>query len=190
MKLYRPVKWSRNIDRRLTQQYGVNAEYYKTIWRPYHLGLDYAWPNKWDKVNIYSAESGLVVFAWRDTSGFGNLIKIKGESGSTYYAHLSEIWVKVGDKVWANSVIGIMWDTGNSTWVHLHFGWKPADNKLDDYKLRWDPTPYISNWDIKPISNEVSEAIKCNWILRNYTDSQELRNQLHQTNEMIRSIYK
>ena len=39
----------------------------------------------------------------------------------TYYAHLNEIYVNVGDMVKKDDIIGAIGSTGNSTGPHLHF---------------------------------------------------------------------
>ena len=142
----------------------INAKYYKTIWRPYHLWLDYAWPYSWHKSKVYSAEDWVVVTAWWDTSWFGNLVKINWESWYTYYAHLSEITCKVWQKIKANEQIWVMWETGNSKWVHLHFGRKPSDAKYVDWNGRWNPTAFISNREIKEQPKPEYQNLIDDWI--------------------------
>lgn len=154
MELKRPVKWVKNVDWRVTQWFWENAEYYKTIWRPYHLGIDYAWSTPWLTQAIYAAEDWLVTLAWWDTTWFGNLVKIQWASGTTYYAHLSAISVKKWEYVKANQQIGLSWETGNSKWVHLHFWWKPLDKRMINWNWWWDPTKYISDWDTVPVQEK------------------------------------
>lgn len=56
------------------------------------------------------------------TRTYGNYITIKHANGlRTTYAHLSEVYVKVGDSVSQGDVIGVTGTTGASTAVHLHF---------------------------------------------------------------------
>jgi murein DD-endopeptidase MepM/ murein hydrolase activator NlpD len=71
---------------------------------------------------IRAADSGFVSFAgWTDI-GYGYLIVIDHQNGyQTYYAHLSDIFVREGEVVEAAQVIGAMGSTGNSTGPHLHF---------------------------------------------------------------------
>lgn len=70
---------------------------------------------------IYAANSGTVELAgWGGTYGY--LIIINHNNGfKTRYAHLSKIYVKVGDGVEMGEVIALMGNTGRSTGTHLHF---------------------------------------------------------------------
>jgi len=71
---------------------------------------------------IYVSDSGYVVFAGWDNSGYGNLIIINhGNDYTTYYAHLQDLSVAVGDSVAKGQRIGLMGSTGRSTGSHLHF---------------------------------------------------------------------
>ncbi len=83
----------------------------------YHTGLDLAVDLG---TKIFPVASGKVTFAgWQ--GGYGNLIIISHGNGvETYYAHCSAIYVKSGDSVTTNDVIGAVGSTGNSTGPHLH----------------------------------------------------------------------
>lgn len=70
---------------------------------------------------IKSTMAGEVVFAGWNNEGYGNLVIVKNDKYSTYYAHLSKIPVNVGDQVEAGDVIGLSGSTGNSTGPHLHY---------------------------------------------------------------------
>lgn len=107
---------------------------FMTVDRPNHAGDDWA-PivpgNKTTK--IHAAADGTVRTVGRNImpghSGLAVKIdhgKLKDQYGTdrmeTYYGHLASYSVKVGDKVKAGQVIGIMGATGNVTGIHLHFG--------------------------------------------------------------------
>ena len=66
-----------------------------------------------------------VVSAAQSGSGersYGLYVTIEHSGGmSTFYAHLSKINVKVGDKVVKGDIIGLSGNTGYSTGPHLHF---------------------------------------------------------------------
>ena len=71
---------------------------------------------------IYASDSGYVVYAGWDDSGYGNLIILNHGNGySTYYAHLNDFGVTTGDSVAKGEQIGWMGSTGRSTGTHLHF---------------------------------------------------------------------
>ncbi len=71
---------------------------------------------------VVASDSGYVVFAGWDRSGYGNLVIIDHGNGyRTYYAHLSKIFVRVGDSVAQGQQIGAVGSTGRSTGPHLHF---------------------------------------------------------------------
>ena len=71
---------------------------------------------------VVAADSGFVVYAGWDDSGYGNLIILDHGNGYvTLYAHLAEMFVSVGQSVAKGTRIGSVGSTGNSTGPHLHF---------------------------------------------------------------------
>ena len=71
---------------------------------------------------ITAADSGKVVFAGWDDSGYGNMVKIDHGNGyMTLYAHCKEVYVSEGDPVEKGDVISALGNTGRSTGPHLHF---------------------------------------------------------------------
>ena len=117
--------------------YGVGAR-----WGSYHEGIDIS-GDKYDVIR--ASESGTVVKT--NTScphdygktescgcggGYGNYIIIDhGNDFLTLYGHLTEVDVKVGDKVKQGDHIGFMGSTGFSTGDHLHFEIRYKGNYLD-----------------------------------------------------------
>jgi len=85
---------------------------------PSHAGLDIA-AAMWDP--IVSVASGVVVFAeWG--GGYGNLVIVNHADGwLSYYAHLEEIVVEIGQEVRQGELLGGAGTTGYSTGPHLHF---------------------------------------------------------------------
>jgi len=86
----------------------------------YHKAIDIA--NK-DAPDILAADGGTVILAgWVSPMAYGNHIIIDHGNGfATLYAHLSQIYVSVGQKVARGQAIGKMGSTGRSTGTHLHF---------------------------------------------------------------------
>ncbi len=85
----------------------------------WHQGVDLA-GNLGDPV--YAADSGTVMWAGPNSWGYGNLIVLDhGNGWQTFYAHLSQIYVRCGQKILQGAGIGAVGSTGRSTGPHLHF---------------------------------------------------------------------
>ncbi len=85
----------------------------------YHPGIDIANPG--EPLDV-AADSGSVVFAGWDNTGYGNMVLIDHGNGfRTRYGHLSQIMVISGQTVSRGSTIGRMGNTGHSTGPHTHF---------------------------------------------------------------------
>lgn len=90
-----------------------------------HQGIDL----RADKgAEVFAIKSGHVVSTARSSTGYGNTITIKHGDIYSFYAHLSVIAVKQGDKVDEGQYIGKTGDSGNANGMnkisnggHLHF---------------------------------------------------------------------
>lgn len=88
------------------------------VW--YHPGDDIA--NRVAPAISASDGGRVIVAGWPDNFGYGNRVVIDHGNGyTTLYAHLSNIYVSVGDMVSRGQLIGQMGSTGRSTGTHLHF---------------------------------------------------------------------
>lgn len=88
-------------------------------YRWYHKAIDIA--NK-SGGSILAADSGVVVAASWDNSGYGNRVVVDHGNGyKTLYAHMSRFSVVVGQHVNQGDRLGDMGSTGRSTGTHLHF---------------------------------------------------------------------
>ena len=83
-----------------------------------HTALDFGVPVG---TNVQSTMAGKVTYAGWNNEGYGNLVIVENGDYRTYYAHLSNIPVKVGQTVKSGEVIGYSGNTGNSTGPHLHY---------------------------------------------------------------------
>lgn len=71
--------------------------------------------------SVGASMSGVVAFAGVKR-GYGNVIVLDHGNGvSTYYAHLSAMWVTVGQAITPGQVIGAIGVTGRSSGPHLHY---------------------------------------------------------------------
>ncbi len=88
----------------------------------FHAGTDLGAPQG---TPVVAAAKGEVVAAdyW---GGYGLIVVLRHEDNTqeSRYAHLSDIFVRPGDKVEQGMVIGRVGSTGNSTGPHLHFEWR------------------------------------------------------------------
>ena len=85
----------------------------------YHPGVDIANRNA---PGIAASDGGTVALAgWPDGGGYGNRVILDHGNGYTsLYAHLSNVYVSVGESVSRGQLIGQMGSTGRSTGTHLH----------------------------------------------------------------------
>jgi len=99
--------------------YGAVTSRYGYRWGRNHNGIDYG-GRTGDPVK--AADGGTVTFAGWNSGGYGYMVIINhGNGKETYYAHLSSVGVKNGQKVAQGAVIGKLGNTGRSTGPHLHF---------------------------------------------------------------------
>lgn len=84
---------------------------------------------------VYAAFDGKVRLS-KYSGAYGNLIVIRHNNGlETYYAHLSELEVKVGEWVVAGQQIGKGGSTGRSSGPHLHFEVRYKGKSFDPERL-------------------------------------------------------
>jgi murein DD-endopeptidase MepM/ murein hydrolase activator NlpD len=93
-----------------------------------HIGLDFGAPQG---TSVKATMDGEVIYAGWNNEGYGNLVIVENGPYKTYFAHLSEIEVKVGDRVQANSEVGLSGNTGNSTGPHLHYEVRKNNQQID-----------------------------------------------------------
>ncbi len=99
----------------VTSPYGLRL----VGWSPeVHRGIDIAVP---DGTPVVAMSGGTVTFAGQE-NGYGLLVVLR-HHGSTHtlYGHLSELRVKVGDRVQGGQVIALSGHSGNARGPHLHF---------------------------------------------------------------------
>ena len=146
MKLNKPF----HGDYPITQAYGVQSVTGKR-----HMGIDWALPMG---TPVFAAADGMVTFAGKDATGYGNCVIIRhGDGSGTVYAHLSDIMIANGQYIFAGISVGRSGSTGTSTGPHLHFEYR---RKADDYKSAIDPMPFINSPEVMDIPNEIPNPIE------------------------------
>lgn len=113
---------------------------------------------------IYAIGTGEVIYAGKKWER-GKLITIEhsfaGKKIYSNYAHLSEVLVKVGDKVKTSDLIAKMGTSGNSTGPHLHF-------QID--KTEWKHPYHPGNCGGVTLNQNVNEARCWNLVRENTLD--------------------
>ena len=108
-------------------------------WGRLHAGEDFA-------VDIgtplASMSTGTVIFAGAE-SGFGNLVQVRYWDGTiSYYGHMSQVSVTVGEPVDPGQIVGLSGNTGHSTGPHLHLEIHPDGGQAVD------PLPWLTQHNI------------------------------------------
>ena len=106
----------------------------------FHGGLDFKGSYK---DTVYTPANGIVKKAnWN--AGYGRCVVIQHADGyETLYAHLSRIFVAVGDSVYVRDPIGKIGSTGRSTGSHLHYEIIRNGKKI---RPMWVLSPNFKQW--------------------------------------------
>lgn len=109
---------------------GVLTSGYGWRWGRMHRGIDIAGPIG---TPIVAAAPGVVTYAGWNDGGYGNLVEITHEDGSTtLYAHNDRVLVREGQFVDQGQQVSEMGSTGFSTGPHLHFEVHPKGSGAVD----------------------------------------------------------
>jgi len=102
---------------RVTSGFAMRFHPILKTWRQ-HKGVDYAAPRG---TPIRSVGAGVVEFAgWQN--GYGNAVEIRhGNGRQNFYAHMSRLDVRKGQRIEQGDPVGAVGSTGWSTGPHLHF---------------------------------------------------------------------
>jgi len=105
---------------KITSRFGYRKDPFSSKNIEFHTGIDLVNGNPNAIINPIS--SGKVIEVQKNHFRRGNYISVKHPKTGyvSRYSHLSEIYVKKGDYIIANTPIGKMGSTGRSTGPHLH----------------------------------------------------------------------
>lgn len=131
------------------------------VWIWTHLWVDISVP-KW--TNVYSMWDGIIIEA-SDRWDRWKLVIVehifKWRKIYSSYSHLDDMYVNIWDSVSEDTIIWIVWDTGNATWPHLHF----QIDINDDGKY-----PFFPRWCSGSIDQIVNESRCQEQVLKNTVD--------------------
>jgi murein DD-endopeptidase MepM/ murein hydrolase activator NlpD len=101
----------------VTSDFGTRIDPY-TAERKMHQGMDIASPHG---QMVYTPSDGTVVFLGTE-GGYGKVLVIDhGYGVKTRFGHLSEVNVRLGDRVKRGDKVAAVGNTGRSTGPHLHY---------------------------------------------------------------------
>lgn len=131
----------------ITSNFGYRIHPLKGI-KKFHAGLDLR-----AKIGtkIYSPANGIVVKTRNyNNGGYGKMITIRHNYGfSTLYGHLNDIYVKEGDIISKNTIIGLSGNTGSSNGPHLHYEVKFIGKHINPLAfIYWNTKTFDSIFDI------------------------------------------
>jgi murein DD-endopeptidase MepM/ murein hydrolase activator NlpD len=143
-------QYFKDLGFRVTEDYGWRMCDGK---KEFHPGVDLVTSPSHAPIKAFT--SGTVVFAGdaskRGTGyfGFGNAVGIKDKYDCVHvYGHLSEVSVKVGDKVKVHDVIGKQGSEGKSSGEHLHYEIRKEPVYVADKQKRcYVPEEYLLQFD-------------------------------------------
>jgi murein DD-endopeptidase MepM/ murein hydrolase activator NlpD len=107
-----PISLSYPLQTPITDRFGPRGN-------RFHTGVDF--PTHFG-ARVAAARAGRVYRAGWNPGGYGYLVVVgHGHWTRTYYAHLSRVSVRVGQRVRLGQRVGAAGATGNATGPHLHF---------------------------------------------------------------------
>lgn len=103
---------------RLSSRFGYRSDPILGIGKR-HTGMDFACP---PGNPVYATGDGTVVVVKHERRGYGNHVEVDHGFGyKTRYAHLSTIYVEVGQQVSRGDCLGLSGRSGRITGPHLHY---------------------------------------------------------------------
>lgn len=121
----------------VTQKFGANPERYAKWGLKGHSGIDYRafLPNGdrcygGGKSEVFTPHDGKIIENVFDENGYGWYLKIENDNEGSVLAHFSsQSLLAVGTTVKEGDWVGYQGSTGNSSGIHLHWGYykKPRD---------------------------------------------------------------
>lgn len=102
-------------------------------WWNRHTGLDIR-AHYGDRVR--SIVKGIVIKSTYDRS-YGRIVVVRGQGVDIWYAHMSKVYVKAGDKVYSGKMIGRVGNSGHTTGTHLHIEVRKNDLPTNPATFLW-----------------------------------------------------
>jgi len=169
----------------ITQDFGKNPENYAKFGLKGHNGIDFRafLPNGErcyvsGKSEVFAPHEGIILENASDFAGYGNYVKIENALEGSVLAHFSGISsLAVGSTVRKGDFIGFQGTTGNSTGIHLHWGYYKKPRKRNNGYNGYinQAGLYVSYKEIMP-DNALSECLRQHTDLVNQLEAEKRKN--------------
>lgn len=141
-------------------KYGIRENHYVLFKKRRHSGFDITIDRG---TPVKAMANGVVLCSEFDgtttegndqfNTGYGNKIEILNDDGRrTVYAHLSESFVKPGDRVDNNTIIGKTGCSGGSRVPHLHIEIRKANTEEIGLDYTLNPLEVLPNFDFSKLT--------------------------------------
>jgi murein DD-endopeptidase MepM/ murein hydrolase activator NlpD len=115
---------------RVSASFGETSRY----WSVRHTGIDF---DASYGASVKNLMKGTVIKTGYD-GAYGYFVVVRTvRGGDIWYAHLSDIDVRTGQKVASGKLLGNVGSTGNSTGSHLHLEVRKNDYPIDPAQFLW-----------------------------------------------------
>ena len=143
-------------------KYGIRKNHYVLFKERQHSGFDITADIG---TEVHSISSGKVILAEFDgtttegfdafNDGYGNKVEILNDDGRRIvYAHLREYYVKKGDRVEQNTIIGITGCSGGSRVPHLHLEIRKTNTEETGLENTINPLDILPQKNIEKLTKE------------------------------------
>lgn len=146
-------------------KYGIRKNHYVLFKERQHSGFDITADIG---TKVHPISEGVVLLAEFDgtttegydafNDGYGNKVEILNDDGRrVVYGHLREFYVKPGDIVTKNTVIGITGTSGGSRVPHLHLEIRKSNTEETGLKYTINPLDLLPKIDLNKLDKEFKE---------------------------------
>lgn len=147
-------------------KYGIRQNHYVLFKQRQHSGFDITADIG---TKVHPISEGIVLLAEFDgttvegfdafNDGYGNKVEILNNDGRrVVYAHLREFYVKKGDKVTQDTVIGITGCSGGSRVPHLHLEIRKSNTEETGLENTINPIELLPKIDLSKLKEEFKET--------------------------------
>ena len=146
-------------------KYGIRKNHYVLFKQRAHSGFDITADIG---TKVHPISEGVVLLAEFDgtttegydafNDGYGNKVEILNDDGRrVVYGHLREFYVKPGDRVTKETIIGITGTSGGSRVPHLHLEIRKNNTEETGLNYTIDPLELLPKIDLKSLKEEFEE---------------------------------